>query len=60
MSTLVECVPNFSEGRDEAKVDAIVDAMKMGAADYIIKANNSAVEIIDRVQQVLEKQHAHQ
>jgi len=29
MSTLVECVPNFSEGRDRARVDAIVDAMKM-------------------------------
>src|SRR5580704_13970943 len=29
MSTLVECVPNFYEGRDKAKVDAIVDAMKM-------------------------------
>ncbi|HEV3511971.1 MAG TPA: glutamate formimidoyltransferase [Candidatus Sulfotelmatobacter sp.] len=29
MSTLVECVPNFSEGRDPAKVDAIVEAMKM-------------------------------
>jgi glutamate formiminotransferase / formiminotetrahydrofolate cyclodeaminase len=29
MSTLVECVPNFSEGRDKAKVDAIVEAMKM-------------------------------
>ena len=29
MPTLVECVPNFSEGRDPAKVDAIVDAMKM-------------------------------
>src|SRR5499426_1376214 len=29
MSNLVECVPNFSEGRDKAKVDAIVDAMKM-------------------------------
>ena len=29
MSTLVECVPNFSEGRDQSKVDAIVDAMKM-------------------------------
>ena len=29
MSTLVECVPNFSEGRDKAKVDAIVDGMKM-------------------------------
>jgi len=28
MSTLVECVPNFSEGRDKAKVDAIVAAMK--------------------------------
>src|ERR1700685_3250314 len=29
MSTLVECVPNFSEGRDKGKVDAIVAAMKM-------------------------------
>jgi glutamate formiminotransferase / formiminotetrahydrofolate cyclodeaminase len=29
MSTLVECVPNFSEGRDKAKVDAMVDAMKI-------------------------------
>jgi glutamate formiminotransferase / formiminotetrahydrofolate cyclodeaminase len=28
-TTLVECVPNFSEGRDAAKVDAIVEAMKM-------------------------------
>jgi glutamate formiminotransferase / formiminotetrahydrofolate cyclodeaminase len=29
MSTLVECVPNFSEGRDKTKVDAIVEAMSM-------------------------------
>jgi glutamate formiminotransferase/formiminotetrahydrofolate cyclodeaminase len=29
MSTLVECVPNFSEGCDKAKVDAIVSAMKI-------------------------------
>jgi len=29
MSTLVECVPNFSEGRDKAKVDAIIEAMKV-------------------------------
>jgi glutamate formiminotransferase len=29
MKTLVECVPNFSEGRDKSKVDAIVDAMKV-------------------------------
>jgi glutamate formiminotransferase/formiminotetrahydrofolate cyclodeaminase len=28
-STLVQCVPNFSEGRNKAVVDAIVDAMKM-------------------------------
>jgi len=27
MSTLVECVPNFSEGRDKSRVDAIVQAM---------------------------------
>ena len=25
----MECVPNFSEGRDKAKVDAIVEAMKL-------------------------------
>jgi len=29
MSTLVECVPNFSEGCDKGKVDAIVAAMKV-------------------------------
>ena len=28
-NTLVECVPNFSEGRDPAKVDAIVEAMRI-------------------------------
>src|SRR3954453_5258594 len=28
-NTLVECVPNFSEGRDGAKVDAIIEAMKV-------------------------------
>jgi glutamate formiminotransferase / formiminotetrahydrofolate cyclodeaminase len=29
MSTLVECVPNFSEGRRREVVDAIVEAMKL-------------------------------
>jgi glutamate formiminotransferase len=29
MQTLVECVPNFSEGREKSKVDAIVEAMKL-------------------------------
>ena len=28
-NTLVECVPNFSEGRDASKVEAIVEAMKI-------------------------------
>src|SRR3954462_4182496 len=35
MSTLVECVPNFSEGRDRAKVDAIVKAMQ-GEGVYLL------------------------
>ena len=29
MPAIVECVPNFSEGRDKANVDAILEAMKM-------------------------------
>src|SRR5215470_9461932 len=29
MQTIVECVPNFSEGRNKSKVDAIVGVMKM-------------------------------
>jgi glutamate formiminotransferase len=28
MAALIECVPNFSEGRERARVDAIVSAMK--------------------------------
>src|SRR5215472_844234 len=32
MPNLVVCVPNFSEGRDKAKVDAIVEAMKLDGA----------------------------
>jgi glutamate formiminotransferase len=41
MSTLVECVPNFSEGRDKAKVDAIVDAMKMPGV-YLLDRESDA------------------
>ncbi len=29
MPALVECVPNFSEGRDKSRVDTIIEAMKM-------------------------------
>lgn len=35
MPRLVECVPNFSEGCDAAKVDAIAQAMKMDGA-YVL------------------------
>ena len=41
MSTLVECVPNFSEGRDKAKVDAIVDAMKMDGVYLLDRESDS-------------------
>jgi glutamate formiminotransferase / formiminotetrahydrofolate cyclodeaminase len=34
---LVECVPNFSEGRDPAKVAAIVSAMREVPGVYILK-----------------------
>jgi glutamate formiminotransferase len=36
MRTLVECVPNFSEGRDTAKVDAIVAAISSAAGVTIL------------------------
>jgi glutamate formiminotransferase/formiminotetrahydrofolate cyclodeaminase len=41
MSTLVECVPNFSEGRDKAKVDAIVDAMKQDGVHLLDREMDS-------------------
>jgi len=36
MKRLIECVPNFSEGRDAAKVDAIVAAMRAVAGVYVL------------------------
>jgi glutamate formiminotransferase/formiminotetrahydrofolate cyclodeaminase len=41
MSTLVECVPNFSEGRDKAKVDAIVGAMKVDGVYLLDRESDS-------------------
>ncbi len=35
MPALIECVPNFSEGRDKAKVDAIVEAMKVAGVNLL-------------------------
>jgi glutamate formiminotransferase len=36
MTRLIECVPNFSEGRDAAKVDAIVQAMSSVPGVYVL------------------------
>lgn len=36
MKRLIECVPNFSEGRDPAKVDAIVSAMSSVSGVYVL------------------------
>ena len=36
MQTLVECVPNFSEGRDANKVDAIIRALASGPEVYLL------------------------
>lgn len=36
MKRLIECVPNFSEGRDRAKVDAIVAAMSGLPGVYVL------------------------
>ena len=36
MPNLVECVPNFSEGRDPAVVDAIVGAILAGPDVYLL------------------------
>jgi glutamate formiminotransferase / formiminotetrahydrofolate cyclodeaminase len=36
MKRLIECVPNFSEGRDAAKVDAIVGAMRSVPGVYVL------------------------
>src|SRR6516164_7791175 len=36
MKRLIECVPNFSEGRDATKVDAIVAAMSAVLGVYVL------------------------
>jgi glutamate formiminotransferase len=36
MKRLIECVPNFSEGRDAAKVDAIIQAMSSVPGVYVL------------------------
>ena len=42
MNRLIECVPNFSEGRDLAKVDALVDAMSGVPGAWILDRTSDA------------------
>jgi len=42
MKRLIECVPNFSEGRDPAKVDALVDAMSGVPGAWVLDRTSDA------------------
>jgi glutamate formiminotransferase/formiminotetrahydrofolate cyclodeaminase len=42
MKRIVECVPNFSEGRDQAKIDAIVAAMREVSGVYLLDRESDA------------------
>ncbi|HVB07811.1 MAG TPA: glutamate formimidoyltransferase [Candidatus Acidoferrales bacterium] len=42
MTRLIECVPNFSEGRDAAKIDALVAAMQSVEGVYILDRESDA------------------
>jgi glutamate formiminotransferase len=42
MKRLIECVPNFSEGRDPAKVDAIVAAMRGVPGVFLLDRESDA------------------
>ncbi len=41
MKKIIECVPNYSEGRDRKKIDAIVDAIKAA------RAQGKSVKVLD-------------
>src|SRR6266436_6537584 len=42
MKRLVECVPNFSEGRDTAKIDAIIVAMREVPGVFLLDGEGDA------------------
>ena len=42
MRRLVECVPNFSEGRDAAKLDAIVESIRAVPGAYVLDRTSDA------------------
>src|SRR3990172_6516949 len=58
MQTLVECVPNFSEGRDRQKVQAIIDALLAGPEVYLLAEemdadhNRSVITLVGTREQI--------
>lgn len=42
MKRLIECVPNFSEGRDQAKIEALVAAMRSVDGVYVLDRESDA------------------
>src|SRR5271169_9958 len=58
MQTLVECVPNFSEGRDAQKVDAIIAALLAGPDVYVLDKemdadhNRSVITLVGSREQI--------
>ncbi len=58
MQTVIECVPNFSEGRDAAKVDMIIKALLAGPDVYLLDKeldadhNRSVITIVGRRESV--------
>src|SRR5580704_14263991 len=60
MKQIIECVPNFSEGRDTAKVDAIVAAMREVPGVFLLDRssdadhNRSVVTIVGELEAVAE------
>ncbi len=60
MKRLIECVPNFSEGRDAAKVDALVAAMSAVEGVYVLDRemdadhNRSVITLVGEPEPVAE------
>jgi len=58
MQTIVECVPNFSEGRDAVKVDAIIRALTSGPEVYLLDKemdadhNRSVITLVGSREQI--------
>src|SRR5438552_9793656 len=58
MRTLVECVPNLSEGRDAAKVEAIIQALLAGPDVYLLDQemdadhNRSVITLVGTREQI--------